>query len=237
MLKILRQIMRKLLYGHASDSDAFIQFMRKKGCHVGERVTIFDPPFTVIDITRPWLISIGDDVKITRGVTILTHGYDWSVLQGAYGEILGSSGEVSIGNNVFIGMNSTILKGSHIGNNVIIGANSLVNKDIPDNVVAAGVPAKILMTLDQYHEKRKKAQIYEAAELVELYIERYGKDPDDRALDEFFWLFENDPINLPDCWRKKMRLHGNESICNENLLRNKKQFDNKEFFIKWKKNY
>lgn len=49
-------------------------------------------------------------------------------------------GGVSIGDNVFIGMQSTILKGVHIGNNVIIGANSLVNKDVPDNCVVAGNP-------------------------------------------------------------------------------------------------
>ena len=88
--------------------------------------------------TRPWLIDIGKNVKITEGVTILTHGFDWSVLKGVYGDILGSSGGVKIGDNVFIGMQTTILKGVHIGNNVIIGANSLVNKDIPDNCVAAG---------------------------------------------------------------------------------------------------
>lgn len=38
------------------------------------------------------MISIGDDVQITSGVTILSHGFDWSVLKGTYGEVLGSSG-------------------------------------------------------------------------------------------------------------------------------------------------
>lgn len=66
-------------------------------------------------------------------------------------------------------MKSTILKGVHIGNNVIIGANSLVNKDIPDNCVAAGNPCKVIMGLEAYHEKRKAAQVAEARELVQLY--------------------------------------------------------------------
>lgn len=43
-------------------------------------------------MTRPWLIDIGNDVQITEGVTLLTHGYDWAVLKGVYGEILGSGG-------------------------------------------------------------------------------------------------------------------------------------------------
>lgn len=86
----------------------------------------------------------------------MTHGYDWAAMKGYYGEICGSAGKVKIGNNVFIGMQATILKGVTVGNNVIIGANSLVNKDIPDNTVVAGNPAIIIMTLDEYYEKRKQ---------------------------------------------------------------------------------
>ncbi|HBM5651585.1 transferase, partial [Enterococcus faecium] len=51
---------------------------------------------------------------------------------------MGSSERIKIGNNVFIGMKSRILKGVHIGNNVVIGANSLVNKDVSDDCVVAG---------------------------------------------------------------------------------------------------
>lgn len=57
---------------------------------------------------------------------ILTHGYDWSVLKGKYGEVLGSAGKVTIGDNCFIGMNTVILKGTSIGKNTIIGAGSVV---------------------------------------------------------------------------------------------------------------
>lgn len=89
----------------------------------------------------------------------MTHGFDWSVPKGVYGEVLGSSGKVSIGNNIFIGMKSTVLKGVSIGNNVIIGANSLVNRDIPDNCVAAGNPCRVIMSLDEYYKKRKYEQV------------------------------------------------------------------------------
>lgn len=87
---------------------------------------------------------------------------------------------------MFIGMKTTILKGIHIGNNVIIGANSLVNKNIPNNCVVAGNPAKVIMSIEDYYLKRKNAQYEEAEELVKLYRERYGKEPDERALHEFF---------------------------------------------------
>lgn len=83
-------------------------------------------------------------------------------------------------------MKTTILKGVHVGNNVIIGANSLVNKDIPNNCVVAGNPARVIMPLDKYYEKRKAAQYQEAEELVRLYREHYGKEADESSLHEFF---------------------------------------------------
>ena len=54
------------------------------------------------------------------------------------------SKEIVIGKNVWIGGNSTILKGVTIGENSVIGANSLVNKDVPANVLYAGIPAKYI---------------------------------------------------------------------------------------------
>jgi len=52
--------------------------------------------------------------------------------------------EIKIGNNVWIGRDSTVLKGVTIGNNVVIGAKSVVTKDIPSNCIAAGNPAKVI---------------------------------------------------------------------------------------------
>jgi len=60
---------------------------------------------------------------------------------------LENDSDVIIGKNVWIGMNSIILKGVNIGDNSIIGAGSLVNKDIPTNCLAAGQPAKVLNEL------------------------------------------------------------------------------------------
>lgn len=62
-------------------------------------------------------------------------------------------GEIQIGDNVFIGANSTILYDVKIGNNVAIGAGSLVNKDIPDGSVAAGVPCKVIGKFEDYKNK------------------------------------------------------------------------------------
>ncbi len=61
---------------------------------------------------------------------------------------LKSKGEVVIGNNVWLGDKVTVLAGVHIGNNVIVAANAVVTKNVPDNCVVAGVPAKIIKKLE-----------------------------------------------------------------------------------------
>lgn len=161
----------------------------------------------------------------------MTHGFDWSVLKGVYGEVLGSSGKVSIGNNVFIGMKSTVLKGVSIGNNVIIGANSLVNRDIPDNCVAAGNPCRVIMSLDEYYKKRKYEQVKEATELVREYREKMGKNPDESVLHEFFWLFSNDPDSLQDTYKKINKIAGNENFTKEVMRRHKKIYKDINDFL------
>ncbi len=64
-------------------------------------------------------------------------------------------GRVKIGNHVMVGAKSIILPNVIIGNNVVIGAGSVVTKNIPDNVVCAGNPARILCSLDDYINKFK----------------------------------------------------------------------------------
>lgn len=127
-------------------------------------------------------------------------------------------------------MHTTILKGVHIGNNVIIGANSLVNKDLPDNCVAAGNPCKVLMSLDEYYVKRKSQQVREATELVRLYRKRKGKEPDESALHEFFWLFSDNPDILPDLWKNMNKIAGNEKLTKEIMKKHKKIYKDKEDF-------
>lgn len=86
----VKKWVRRIMLGKNADSESLKRFLVNKGCKVGERTVFFSPSTTFVDTTRPYLISIGDDVQITHGVTILTHGYDWSVIKGVYGNVLGS---------------------------------------------------------------------------------------------------------------------------------------------------
>jgi UDP-3-O-[3-hydroxymyristoyl] glucosamine N-acyltransferase len=183
-------------------------------------------------------VEIGDFVKITKGVTILTHGYDWSVLRKEYGEILASAGKVTIGSNVFIGMNTTILKNTVIGNNVIIGANSLVSKDIPNNVVAAGNPAKIIMTLDEYLIKRKKKYILEAKTTVRSFYETYGVLPDMNHVIDFFPLYTRRDIEEINKCPDIKNILTDEGGIDEKLLINlflatNPKFESYQQFLDW----
>lgn len=153
----LKHILKKLILGPKTSSSDYVTYLRSLGMTIGDNTVIYSPNYCVIDQTRPWMIEIGNNVSITTGVTILTHGYDWSVFKGMYGDVLGSAGRVKIGDNVFIGMHSTILKGVTIGDNVVIGANSLINKDVPDNCVVVGNPQRVVCDIDSYLEKRRAA--------------------------------------------------------------------------------
>ena len=63
-------------------------------------------------------------------------------------EHLAQGSEIRICDDVWIGANVTILPGVTIGNNVVIGAGAVVNKDIPDNSLAVGVPARVIKEIE-----------------------------------------------------------------------------------------
>ena len=191
MKQFISKTVMFLRYGRKATSQSYIEHLRAKGIRIGQYCTIFHSPTVTIDESRPELVEIGNHVKITKGCTILTHGYDWSVLNVKYGNIMGSAGKVKIGNNVFIGMNTTILKGVTIGDNVIIGAGSLVNKDIPSNSVVGGNPAKVITDIETYYNKRLALQLKEAVELACEWKRLHGAEPPQKVFDEFFWLWEN----------------------------------------------
>jgi acetyltransferase-like isoleucine patch superfamily enzyme len=129
--------------------------------------------------SEPWLISMGDNVHIAGGVSFVNHDGGVLILRHKYPS-LEITKPIEIKDNVYIGMNSIIMPGVKIGNNVIIGAGSVVNKDIPDNSVFAGVPAKFIKSIDDYLVKCKKDSLgmghlsreEKAIELKKFFLEK-----------------------------------------------------------------
>lgn len=186
---MIKRMLHKLFPSVFPTSEYVIAKLKKKGAIIGKGVHIFGVKYCEIDDTRPWLLSIGDYTVITQGVIILTHDYSLSTLRRVYNTWIGEGKETVIGNNCFIGMNSIILMGTHIGNNVIVGAGSVVHGNVPDNVVIAGNPAKIICTLQEHFEKRSKSTIKEVKQCVELYYHRTGRVPSPTEFEGFKFLF------------------------------------------------
>lgn len=234
----LRLRVKKLIDGPKATSEDYVEHLQSLGMVIGDNTVIYSPKHCTVDTTRPWMIEIGSNVSITEGVTILTHGYDWSVFKGMHGDVLGSAGRVRIGDNVFIGMHSTILKGVTIGDNVVIGANSLINKDVPNNCVVVGNPQRVVCDIDSYLEKRRAAQVSEAADLYDCWRRnspegKRGGVPPKSIFSEFFWLFESrDAGVLSDpSFEATMALRGTRGMSYERFMQHKPEFESYEDFI------
>jgi acetyltransferase-like isoleucine patch superfamily enzyme len=136
------QRFRVIILMKASDK-AKIKYLRKQGMKIGESCHINTMSFS----TEPYLIEIGNHVAIAAGTDFITHdGAIWCFRD----ELKNADvfGKIKIGDNVFIGNNSTILPNTVVGNNCIIGAGSVVRGKFPENSVIIGNPAKVVLKMN-----------------------------------------------------------------------------------------
>lgn len=107
--------------------------------------------------TEPHMISFGNNVHVASNVTFINHDITSMMFKYMDDETYKMrQGDINIGNNVFVGTNTTILYDVSIGDNVIVGAGSVVTKDVPSGVVVAGVPARIIGSFEAYKNKQVK---------------------------------------------------------------------------------
>lgn len=148
-----------LFFPQFKKSDFYVEELREKGVHIGQGTHFFGPAKTEVDVQRPWMLNIGE------------------------------SGKTIIGNNVFVGMDSIILMGTHIGDNVVIGAGSVVIGVIESNSVYAGNPAKKICTLEEFYNKRANQQLEEAILYFKSFVENYNREPTISEMGPFWWMF------------------------------------------------
>ena len=113
-----------------------------KNIHIGSNFT-GNYNITMLDIRE---IHIGDNVMIGPNTLITTVGHPLSPM--GRRKHIGIAEPVTIGNDVWIGGNATILPGVTIGNNVVVAAGAVVTKDVPGNCVVAGIPARKIRDIE-----------------------------------------------------------------------------------------
>ena len=143
--KVLKRIVDRLR------GEVNLKKLKKQGMRVGKNFVygkncVFDP-------SHCFLISIGDNVVFSTHVHILAHDAS-TIKYNGYAKI----GRVDICDDVFVGVNTTILPGAYIGDKTIIGAGSVVLGYCEPESVYAGVPAKKICSLKEYVEKNKSIE-------------------------------------------------------------------------------
>ncbi len=126
---------------------------RKLGVKIGDRCEIHKSTSWG---SEPYLITVGDHVRITKNVQFITHDGGVWVLREKYGcPDIDLFGRIRVGNNVHIGFNAIIMPGVTIGDDCIIATGAVVTKDVPAGEIWGGVPARFIEKTEKYYEKNK----------------------------------------------------------------------------------
>ena len=152
MMRNIKKVIKSLVFGKKKTlpiKESQIDRLKRKGLKVGTNFNLLAG--CIIDESHSWLISIGNNVTLAPNVHVLAHDASTYMHLG-YTKLK----KVTIGNKVFIGANSVVMPGVTIGDNVIIGAGSVVTKDVPNDSIYAGQPAKYLTSTSKYIENQKK---------------------------------------------------------------------------------
>ena len=140
---VLRYIFLKTISRSVGDNVAIhenVYLHFPENIKFGNNVSIH--PMCYIDACGK--IDIGNEVSIAHSTTILSTSHVYDNLTIPIKDQDYKIEKTSIEDGVWIGAKSTVLLGVTLGKNSIVGANSLVNKDIPENAVVGGIPAKTL---------------------------------------------------------------------------------------------
>ena len=159
---VCRRILQKLNFMDRADFDGIADVVKEL---LGKSDNAFiNPPFycdygtyievgdnfsanyncTILDVAK---VTIGSNVMFAPNVSVFTAGHP--VHPAARNTMYEYGISITIGDNVWVGGNSVILPGVHIGSNTVIGAGSVVTKDIPDGVIAAGNPCRVIRKITE----------------------------------------------------------------------------------------
>lgn len=174
---IIKNVLKKILSTieiQKYDEYTIEKYFRKKGYRVGNNNRIY-----IRDLGgEPFLVKIGSHCTIVADVAFVTHDGGTWIFRDEIPD-LNIFGKIEIKDNCFIGGRSIILPNVTIGPNSVVGAGSIVSKDVPPGMVVAGVPAKVISSIEEYKKK-----------CIERWTRLNLKGPREtweRQLKEYFW--------------------------------------------------
>ncbi len=159
VMHTFRRMVREVRVRLADESERPALF-RREGAEIGRGCRLL---ITTLG-SEPYLVSIGDETLVSGGVQFLTHDAGTWVFRREHPEA-GRFGRIVVGSRVFIGTEAIILPGVRIGDRSIIGAGAVVTRDVPPGTVAAGVPARVVSSVDDYEARtlRDFPHLYETS--------------------------------------------------------------------------
>ena len=151
------------------------QYLKRQGVRIGENSVVIFPGY--IDGRLPYLLEIGNNVIVSRMVTILTHD-----AATAYAGDLIKVGRVAIHDHCFIGANATILCNVQIGPDSIVGAGSVVTRDIPAGEIWGGNPARFICRTKEYISRQQALAQTKAVMEGGSFMDPYAPEDNKRLL-------------------------------------------------------
>ncbi len=176
MKNILRKFFRYIAFRHGRaksfylnfcqpDGEEWANFLKKRNVlyRIGENCSVQ----TNVTITDPKYVRLGDNVRLS-GCTLFGHDGSVNMINRAFGWKIDRVGKIDIKDNVFIGHGAIILPNVTIGPSAIVAAGSVVSRDVPENTVVGGIPAKKITELDKIAEKmREQSSEFPWIDLIE----------------------------------------------------------------------
>ena len=150
---MIKRIKDNIVYFVTSRFDkSLTTYYRYLGASIGNNCSFVGKNISLS--SEPYLITIGNNVRVSFDVAFVTHDGGTHVLRSKIPNV-SIYGKITVGNNVFIGARTIIMPNVTIGNNCIIAAGSVVTKDVKDGEIVGGVPSKIIGNVDEYFKKHK----------------------------------------------------------------------------------
>lgn len=153
---------KSFLAQHLLTGEKLVAYFRKQGVTIGMDCELYG---TVHFGSEPYLVTLGNHVRVTHGVCFITHDGGYWVLRcknTEYYEKFKYADHIMpivVKDNVHIGINAIIMPGVTIGENSVIGCGAVVTHDIPPNSIAGGVPARIIESTEEYARKSEPRAI------------------------------------------------------------------------------